>query len=225
MIYDTAPERTLCAPTRPLFFDDLLRTHILSRGPHLQVMGGYALAAAARTFEPTDCDVYVRTATQQEFDTLCADIVRELPDVTSLRAPATWLRTVCVRGRAIQFIRVDARLYTHVQVCNMFDLTCCRFRMVLDGAQELRVFANNTYVRDLTLVQHKMDVFGSNTPARLRKYLARGFQINEDHRGGAYKAARSYYDVFNRPHIRKWWYVLRFIALVRRAPPSARLCS
>lgn len=175
--------------TVSVIYDDIL--NMIGLDPSvMQVMGSYSLARVKQVnrFIPNDCDIFVRAKSKDHFSELVMEkiskLMKQYDNVFFMRK---------ARGRIIdfkigsnvnfQFIYFHDR-YTHVQVSNGFDLTCCKFRTfhvanVWTGERALVTVSNNTYIKDLTLsmrAECHSDKMGDD---RVYKYYRRGFKINQ----------------------------------------------
>lgn len=192
--YVVDPVATKCPIRRENWADNLLTSVILTDNSVFQVMGSYALAAVVPktlNFTPNDCDVFVTAESKTEFWEKFHHVANQIHGKcrafgvnVEFLTITEWLSSVniCFDSgvkRVFQFIWIDSTRYTHVQVANMFDITCCMFRMVVGADGNLEVYANNTYVKMLTLDDRSMNVYDSSKPERCDKYFRRGFEINK----------------------------------------------
>lgn len=223
--------------------DHYLQRCILFDNEKIQVMGSYALVASGlveKDVYANDCDVFISCETQEEFQEIVKNIHQKIVnDITNRKdgnirtyfdKKNTHLFEIDIyylRAYNSKFQFVWIENYTHVQKANMFDMTCCMFRMVKNPTTDnLEVYANNTYVKELTSLK-KMNITRKVTRCRFKKYhTTRGFEVNIDMvNGGCYfsDVYESYYSISNTEQINKarasWrllYCVVKFKILNRR---------
>ena len=237
-VFDVNPFFTECKIIKKQTMDFILSKHILFDNDVYQVMGSYSLAGVCdkdMEFEPGDCDVFVRATSNDDFETkVKSRLDTIIPDVSlgfyyDLYYVCPWLyeanfyffnKYFC----RMQFVMIDATRYTHVQVCNMFDFTCCMFRTVRGKYGELKTFANNTYVKELTLRYKQTDVYDTTNDRIIKYTKTRKFEPNNiipyrklPHMGTVCRyVGHGIYDFIEmRRNMYIPWIVIKFITLMK----------
>lgn len=205
-MFDSSIENNIVENPRKQWADDAL--DFMGVEPEVyQVMGGYALSkCAGSNFESGDCDVFVRAGSVEQFRERVFDKVGKLfvyfmiESRKSGKEPNFWLEDDRHGGWLVdlkvyikppmytppntrpprfnfQFIYVSDN-YSHVQISNFFDISCCKFRVFhrkTQGKRELVTVSNNTYIKELTS-KRKIDIrYAGRNGNRIVKYVDRGF--------------------------------------------------
>lgn len=124
-----------------------------------------------------------------------------------------------LKGFHFQFVYMSDN-YSHIQIANFFDISCCRVRLFHNNGK-LVLVSNNAFVKE-SIAKREMEVRRSAINAhRISKYIERGFEVTTSTEDEFFQTPTTQYRVsLNGPEgyeylkscraYRVNWYVLKF---------------